>query len=165
MCVISMGFYIVNYSVDSLPGNLLQNTLSLQVAEFSADVISGFIFACLGPKKSFILSFIISLLGSALLIALKQNESMVVKFIVVYLSKFGVSATFVFIFIASVKLIPAMYNTQAFGYANTMGRTLTVLAPLIAQIDFPIPMYVAIGLYTIGIFLTLILYEELPKTI
>ena len=43
-------------------------------------------------------------------------------------------------FISSVELIPSILATSAFGFSNVVARVVTILSPLIAEIDPPLPL-------------------------
>lgn len=112
MCTMSVGYYLVNYSVNGLPGNLLNNTVSLQISEMTAYAIAGFgVYSWLGFRKSFVGFFILSLLGGLSVVALKDSESVTVRFMTVFFSKFGVCCNFVIVYVAYARLIPPMYNS------------------------------------------------------
>lgn len=81
-------------------GSLITNTLASQGAEFSADVFSGVIYKTLGPRKSFVTSYIISIVGSLFLLYFIDNTDIIFLFII--LAKFGISSAFTISFIASV---------------------------------------------------------------
>jgi hypothetical protein len=49
-------------------GSLIKNTLISQVAELSANIISGIIYAKFGPRLGFTSMYALSLVGSILLI-------------------------------------------------------------------------------------------------
>ena len=60
------------------------------------------------------------------------------------MAKFGISAAFNMIFIASVQLIPTIVAASVFGYCNVLARLMTVLSPIVAELDYPLPLYINI---------------------
>ena len=60
------------------------------------------------------------------------------------MAKFGISAAFNMVFLASVQLIPTIVAASVFGYCNVLARAITVLAPIVAELDYPLPLYINI---------------------
>lgn len=114
-----------------------------------------------GIKKSLLLNFLISLVGIALMIVFWNNIDFLVYFI--FLAKFGVSASFNIIFVSYVQLLPSVYNTSAFSYSNMIARLFTVLAPVVANMKFPVPMVSAMFFLTSASLGNFLFSEEIPK--
>lgn len=68
LSVCSFYYYQFNLGLGSVPGSLLTNTLSSQIAEVSADIIAGIVYTKIGAKASMFISFTIASVGSICLI-------------------------------------------------------------------------------------------------
>ena len=90
----------------------------------------------------FVSMFFLSITGSSLLILFWTNVALLPVFIT--MAKFGISAAFNMIFIASVQLIPTIVAASVFGYCNVLARSMTVLSPIVAELDYPLPLYINI---------------------
>ena len=57
----------------------------------------------------------------------------------------GMSMTKIFIcvcYISSVQLVPTIFAASVFGVCNVSARTITILSPMVAEIDYPVPLIV-----------------------
>lgn len=73
LSVSSLCFYTINLNMKNVQGTLLVNTMSSQVAELSAVIISGFIFSLVGPRIALFTSYLICVFGSLCLIYIKSG--------------------------------------------------------------------------------------------
>ena len=121
----------------NFPGSIIVNTLSAQISDFIAVILGGIVFNKLGPQQTFITMYSLITIGSLLLIKYGSNLSLVPVFI--FIAQFGASANLNNICTASVQLVPTMFSSTIFGYSNVVGRTVTILAPQVAETYFPTP--------------------------
>ena len=94
-------------------------------------ILGAFAYSSLGPKKAFASSYILAILGCILLISFPNNIKMIPVFVTI--AKFGISASFLMVYLALVGLIPTIFATSVFGLCNAAGRTVTMMAPIIAE--------------------------------
>jgi hypothetical protein len=144
-------------------GSLIVNTLSSQCSEFIADAMGGGVYSMMGPKVSFFGMFTLSATGSVLLMLFWDNLSLVPVFIT--MAKFGISACFNMVFIASVQLIPTKLTGTVFGYSNVLARSITVLAPIVAEINYPTPLIINIATALVAAVASMQLILKMPKFI
>lgn len=67
-CACSLCYFLLSYSLISMPGDIYINSYASAVAEAIACVAGGILYNALKAKKTFVLSFAFSLLGSLLII-------------------------------------------------------------------------------------------------
>ena len=96
------------------------------------------IYSYTGPRKGFIGSAVLALTGNVLLQIFWTNTKITTIFIV--MAKFGVTSSFNMSFIAFVQLIPTIYSTTLFGFANFCARIVTMIAPVVAVLNYPVPL-------------------------
>ena len=130
-----------------------------------ADLISGFLYFKFGPRITFASVLTITVIGSTVLIIALEKEVVAAVPIFIGMAKFGVAASFNCAFIASVLLIPTILASTVFGLNNFMARTVTVLAPQIADIEGMTPLVVNIFCAAIAAFGSLFLITKQPKYI
>lgn len=119
----------------------------------------------IGTKKSFISAFCFSILGSLLIIFIPASSVSQITFASFVLSsKFGVSATFVMVYIVTADFFPPALVGTAFGFCNLFARSFSFLSPEIAEIPDPAPMLIfcaaAIGASVATLFLKEIKKED-----
>ena len=69
----------------------------------------------------------------------------------VTVAKFGVSASFNTVYLASVGLIPTIFSSSVFGFCNVAARIITITAPVIAEQDAPLPMLICLTALSIAV--------------
>ena len=164
----SLCYYLILFQLKSFSGEMIPNTLSSQLAEISANILSMFLYQQLNPKTSFATMFSLSLFGSILLFVYRTPENVQPsQFYIVYVfaAKFGISSTFNTCFICFVQLIPTLYASSAFGFCNILARTLTILSPYLAEQNHPIPILSLIIMTTVGVAVSFGLVTKLPRFI
>lgn len=139
----SFCYFLLNFQMKYVTGNLITNTLASQSGELIADCISGLIYTLVGPKMGFSISYIFSILGSVLLLKFWTNTSTILYFII--MAKFGISSAFNMSFIASVQLIPTIFAASVFGYCNVVARTVTMMSSIVAEQEYPTPLVISIS--------------------
>ena len=161
----SFCYFLINFQMKQFEGSLITNTLSSQIAELLADIISMFLYRRLGAKLAFSSMFMFSVVGAALLWIFhtqKGQRQNPVLLIFIFMSKFGVSSCFNSCYLGFVQLIPTLYSSSAFGYGNVVARTITILAPLIAEKQHPYPLLAIIIMASIAALASAFLITKMP---
>ena len=55
-------------------------------------------------------------------------------------AKFGITCVFGIVYVINVKIFPTLFAATALGFCNFIARLMTVLSPLVGQLDEPTPM-------------------------
>ena len=72
-------------------------------------------------------------------------------------AKAGIQIAFVFLYFSMVNYFQSAFLGFVMGISNVVGRSTTVLAPLIAEMNDPIPMISTLALCLIALVLCLML--------
>jgi Na+/melibiose symporter-like transporter len=129
----SFDYYLLNFQLKSIQGNIFLNTFSSAISELPAVIISGFMYKKLGIKITLVTWFSVSFLGGICLLILgKSNQDLIPIFIL--FSKAGVTATFNLCYLANAQIFPAIFAGTAFGICNIGAKLTTILAPMIAEV-------------------------------
>lgn len=123
-----------------IPGNVFVNTTVSSLSEVSSHVTTYFLFKRYGPRKCLIYCYFISALTAFLLILAESAKMVSVVPILVLGAKFGVSAAFLGVYMANVKIFPTEYLGTIFGICNVVARGSTILAPMVAEMSNPVPL-------------------------
>ena len=126
----------------------------------TADIVGGVIYFKAGPRIGFFACFMISIVGSAMMIVTWDDLDLLPIFIM--MAKFGISANFNMCYLAFVQLIPTMYNTTVFGLCNVLARIITFMSPQIAEYAYPTPITISIASVGIGALFSLLIVSKLP---
>ena len=136
--VSAFDFFLINFQLKYIKGDIYVNTIVSSVSEVSAYLISGILYQHLGTRLSFVASFTIAIIGSILYIIFGDTYPYLIPFMVLG-SKFGISGSFNVVYLAN-SLFPPIYASTTFGICNAFARLAAMLAPQFAEISKPIPM-------------------------
>ena len=134
----SFDYYLLNFQMKNIPGNVFLNTFSSSISELPSIIVSGIMYKKLGIKFTLIFWFSLSLAGGFPLLFFGNNVDLIPIFVL--FSKAGVTATFNMCYLANAQIFPAIFAGTAFGICNIGAKGTTILAPLIAEVDPPVPM-------------------------
>ena len=81
-----------------------------------------------------------ALAGAGIMLNGQTHQDSLVFIILVMAAKSGVSAAFCVIFLAHTSIFPVMFAATSLGLCNVLARTVSIAAPLIAQVSQPAPM-------------------------
>jgi Na+/melibiose symporter-like transporter len=70
----SFDYYLLNFQLKSIQGNIFLNTFSSAISELPAVIISGFMYKKLGIKITLVTWFSVSLLGGICLLILGKSN-------------------------------------------------------------------------------------------
>ena len=80
-------------------------------------------------------------------------------------AKGGVKVTFDICYLANSTLFPAIFAGTAFGFCNAGAKIATILSPMFAEVEPPLPMIIFVVMAGIGTFISwFLITEEKPKT-
>ena len=146
---VAFAYYMVSFQLKYLPGGIYSNTFASCTSDIIAYICAGFVYKALGVRPTFIIGFLIGLLGSLLIVFLGSKYTALMP-VFVLLAKFGISMNFMLIYVATVKLFPTLFCGAAFGICGMFKSILSILAPQVAEIAEPIPMVIYAVLCLIG---------------
>lgn len=138
--VSAFDYNLINFQLKYIDGSIYTNTIVSAVSEVSAYLISGVLYNKLGTRLSFIIYFLIAIVGSILLISLSSTYVYLVPVFVLG-SKFGISASFNCVYLAN-SLFPPLYASTTLGIFNFFARMAAMLSPPVAEIPAPTPMII-----------------------
>ena len=137
----SFNFYLINFKLKYIKGDIFVNTFVSATSELPAIILGGILYQKVGLRFTLCLCFSIAIAGSiCLLIFSDAREDLIPIFIL--LAKAGVSGTFNLCYLANAQIFPAIFAGTAFGFCNIGAKLATILAPLIAEVDPPVPMII-----------------------
>jgi len=88
--------------------------------------VAGLVYVSVGPKRSLIMCYALSIFGTLLLFKYYDDESG--SELCYTMIKFGISASFVSLYLLAIDKVPTVYATSVFGWCNTVARIFTILA-------------------------------------
>ena len=159
----AFNFYLIQFYLGFLPGNIYQNASVSATAEIIANVVSAILLVKLGLKYSLLTSYFIA--GACGLALLWFNDSGLayITLPLILGSKFGINSAFSICYISTAQLFPTLFMATVFGMCNIVARTFTIMAPIVAEMDLPYPLLIySSSTFMIGI-VSLLLQEKAQK--
>mmetsp|Transcript_15245 Transcript_15245/g.14806 ORF Transcript_15245/g.14806 Transcript_15245/m.14806 type:complete len:148 (+) Transcript_15245:618-1061(+) len=144
-----------------LEGNIFNNSIFSSFSEIVAYSLSGYVLEKVNIKVSLAASFLLSIAGIVVYMALGHSYPSAVPYMILA-TKFGISACFNTIYIANATLYPAVLAATAMGICNLFARIATVLAPEVAEVPDPAPKIIFIAVCGVAIFCSFFLVTKLP---
>lgn len=93
-------------------------------------------------KLNFILAFAISTLGGIVILAWGlEHQNSIWFFLCFLMAKFGVTCTFIFVYVANAQFFPTLFAATSIGICNFTARLAVSSSYLVSQIEEPVPMY------------------------
>jgi len=72
-------------------------------------------------------------------------------------AKFGISIAFAYLYFSMVDYFPSAFLGFVMGVSNVIGRSSTILAPIVAEMSNPIPMVSSMAICSLAFSLCLML--------
>ncbi len=160
----SFDVYLITFQMKYLPGSIFVNTLVSSGFDIPISICAGFLYAKLGVKWTLPIFYSISLVGGIALIIVGDAEgySPIVPPILVLTARLGVKVALDLCYLANSTIFPAIFAGTAFGLCNLGAKVFTILSPLLAETEKPLPMIVYSTLLVGGILAALSLRTD-PK--
>ena len=147
----SFDYFLSNYQLKYLPGNVNVNTFASYATELVSYMVSGWFYSKFSLKQNIIgfygLSFVFGM--ATLLYGLKHPNWSLVLFIC--MMRFGMSAGSNICYIGTPTLFPTLFASTALGFVNVLARLLTAVAPYVNEIEEPIPMLIYCVIAGVGV--------------
>lgn len=136
---ISFGNYLIVFQLKYIKGNVYLNAAAGGGAAAAGNLLSGVFLTLLGRKHGFFTCFLLGGLGAFLLLFVSaDNVELMAAFVL--LSEFGVVACFGMVYGATPRMFPPEFGARTFGFMNIFARIMTIFAPVVAELEAPIPM-------------------------
>ena len=151
-------FYIIGFYVKYLPGDAFMNIIVTSVADAISSIVAGSISTAIGAKNTLFMSFSLATIGAIALMFSGDEKYLIVCFVMI--TRFGINSAFTLCYIITADYFPAIVTSRVFGICNVFSRFATILSPMIAELEPPIPMII----YSIVCTITMISSLGLTKS-
>uniref|UniRef100_A0A7S3CJF9 Uncharacterized protein n=1 Tax=Strombidium rassoulzadegani TaxID=1082188 RepID=A0A7S3CJF9_9SPIT len=147
----SFNYYLINFYVKYLPGNIFTNQIVNSVSESVAHGLSMVVLAMLSIKKGYLCSFFVCAFSALLVIGSESSGMDWLVPVCVLGVKASISIAFCFLYFSTVNYFPSAYLGFVMGFSNVAGRMSTIAAPMFAEQKDPIPMVSCIVLSVLSL--------------
>ena len=179
--------YLLNFLNKYLEGSIFQNNYFEGAAGIIATIVGASVYARLGKRRSFVISFSLALCGGIVIYLLEsgtvlppqslamaysgtlktRNHKAVGYLIpkVTFIAKFGIALAFLCTYQASFSddtLFPVSMRATAIGTCQLFARGLTILAPEITELPSPEPIMFFVAITCLALIVAYN-FEESPK--
>lgn len=129
----SVCYYMINLYMQFLPGNIYKNSFASSFSEICAVIIGSAFYTLLQQKNCFTASFSIAAIGGLLITfsaGCNNNEFFIPLYVMI--AKFGISCSYMFLYMVQVDMFPTLFSATAFGICNQLSSIATISAPYLA---------------------------------
>lgn len=138
----SFNFYLITFYLKKFPGNIYINSMCFAMADLLAYMSSGIVLKFFMVRQGLFFSYSVSLIAGLLYLANYNTQSTWLIPALVALSRIGGSMSFNIGYVSVSRLFPTNYVTTVFGIVNFFSHMITVGAPVVAELEEPIPFVV-----------------------
>jgi Na+/melibiose symporter-like transporter len=138
-CASTVCFYIIGFYIKYIPGNVYSNIIIISIADALSSLGAGIVATRIGAKKTLFISFSLAAIAGTGLIF--STETFSIMFFVL-ITRYGINSAFTLCYIITADYFPSIVSSQVFGLCNVFSRFSTIMSPLIAEIDPPVPMII-----------------------
>jgi MFS family permease len=151
-------FYIIGFYVKYIPGDAFMNIIVTSIADAISSIAAGSISQAIGAKNTLFMSFSLATFGAIALMFSGTNKYLIVIFVLI--SRFGINSAFTLCYIITADYFPSIVTSRVFGLCSVFSRMATILSPMIAEFEPPVPMII----YSIVCTITMISSLGLTKS-
>lgn len=160
----TFNYYMINLQVKHFPGHITLNVLVLMGTDVPASILSGFLFSRYPVKTLFLIFYAMqSIAGISILLLVKSSSPMWLFPVLVSIARFGDTSCYAGIWIAHPRMFPTLFSVTSMGVASFFSRGFVILAPMVAEIAYPIPIIVFVCLTTTSGLTSMFLIENEPE--
>ena len=160
-CGVSFSYYLLNFYMKYIPGNVYVNTIVASIAEAVSHFITLCLFKLLGARNSIITVNVVTGVATTVLWLAEVKRFIKEVPFFILLAKFGVVSFFTLMYLGTLVYFPSRYLGAVFGVCNTAARATTILAPMVAEINTPVPELCLISIAVVAVVLSRLLI--IPK--
>jgi len=138
----SFNFYLITFYLKKFPGNIYINSMCFACADLLAYMSSGLVLKYFMVRQGLFFSYSVSLIAGLLYLANYNTTKVWLIPALVAISRIGGSMSFNIGYVSVSRLFPTNYVTTVFGIVNFFSHIITVGAPVVAELEEPIPFVV-----------------------
>lgn len=157
----AFNYYLINFLLKSIPGNIFLITSFCSAGEIIAYVFGGIFYQRLGIRPTLCGCFAISCIGAISILTFGSSNQKLIPGLILF-TRFGVSATFNISYLANAQLFPPIFAGTAIGICSMFAKLSTIIAPMLAEVPAPAPMIV-FAIFTGAVSLISLLVQLPPK--
>ena len=151
----SFCFFIIGFYIKYVPGDIFSNMIATSVSDGLSSIAAGVFAQILGTKRTITFSFMFASCGGLMLIFSEYEPTFCIM-----VTKFGINCAFTLCYIVNAEYFPAIVCSRVFGICNLFARFSTILSPVIAEIEPPIPMCICVCICLMSSFGSLFLTKN-----
>lgn len=135
----SFNFYVINFFLKYIPGNVYVNVIVASVANSISCYVAGSLVVKMGSQNGMCLTFGLCFSASILLLTAESADFVSLIPFLVLIAMFGVSSAFTMLYMCTLQYFPNQFMGTVFGICNVTARSVTIFAPMVAEVPTPMP--------------------------
>ncbi|CDW91268.1 organic cation [Stylonychia lemnae] len=154
----TFSYYMILFYMKYLPGNIYSNTIFCSTADAAGYFFTGVLFQYVGGRISLMVSLGLAAISSFCIVQLSDYTYLTPFFL--FGSRLGVAAACNVLTIVNIVIFPADFRSTSFGICNIFARMAAILAPLVAELEYPYPYAILICVTTVYCVVSFFLKEK-----
>lgn len=154
----TFSYYMILFYMKYLPGNIFTNTIYCSTADVIGYLFTGILFQYVGGKASLIASFGIASVSGLCLLSFSDQPHLTSVFL--FGSRLGVAAACNVLTIVNITVFPSDFRATSFGLCNIFARFAAIVAPIVAELEDPLPFVSLVVMVTLCAGLSWFLLEK-----
>jgi hypothetical protein len=152
----SFSISLLGYNAKNISGNFFLNFMTASVFDIPIAMIGGYLYHKFGLKPIFFTFFLVSFIGHITIVISSETNPGLVPIMLTF-AKGGVKVTYDLCFLGNSFLFPSIFAGTTFGFCNAGAKLASIMAPLLAEVDAPIPFSVNSALVLFAAIISLFL--------
>ena len=115
--------------------------MTASVFDIPIAMIGGYLYHKFGLKPLFFTFLLVSFIGHITIVITSETNPGLVPIMLTF-AKGGVKVTYDLCFLGNSFLFPSIFAGTTFGFCNAGAKLASIMAPLLAEVEAPIPLSV-----------------------
>ena len=140
----AFSYYMLSIQIKHFPGDFSINTIIVGAAEIPAPLVAGLLMNTrLSINSIFIVYFLLQTCsGAGVIFFIDPKNTGWIFPTLIGISRFCLTGAFTAVWVAHPQMFPTLFAVTSLGLSNLVARATVIFAPLVAEIKYPIPMFI-----------------------
>ena len=147
-----------------MDGNIYYNTIAVCVSNMTANLTGNYLIKRFKARNSFIYSYVLSAASFVVILLLQVSFDLdnieFIMPILLLVAGFGIEIAFLVCYVFTFEYFPLTERGSALKWCNMVSRGITVMSPLVAELDEPWPVLCLLALVVVCLFAASFLINE-----
>jgi len=155
----SFGAYLLIYAMKDMPGNFFKNQLTVGIIDIPIIIVAGSAYHKFGARITFAVSYFVGIVGSVCILFSEYFDPNLISLFLSF-AKGSMKAAIDVCYLSNSLIFPAIFSGTAFGICSASAKITTIFAPMLAEVQMPVPIIIFCAIVSVAFFASLFIKEE-----